>query len=284
MIIYTVLARSHDGAVLVECSTSGVAGNYQQITLELIQALAKDHYLLPVGNRKNFRHSSSGEAPGSSYNDFQSLMEGIDGFLCGMAQSNDATANDMLPVGYFFHVLHGEGAFYICLSDDDNWKQQSVNFSFLHEVQSEFADKYTPNRIAKANAYGMEKHFSRPLSALMHHYNMNRIDMGGDQKTDSHMAEVEELKTAMGRNISLLLSRGDMLEEHVQRSDELLEKSKIFRKRTSTLKKEMSKRVMMYKAILIGFAILFIYSIFASFCGFTMSKCRSKEDSTAQSE
>ena len=133
------------------------------------------------------------------------------------------------------------------------------NFGFLLSVQKEFTEKYTPNKIEKANAYGFEKGFSKNLSQLMHHCNTTRFSTGVDPNTAKLTSEIESLKTIMGNNIDLLMNRGNELDRIVERSDDLLIESKVFSKRGKRLKKVMRRKAMCYKMVIVGFFLVTIY-------------------------
>ena len=56
MIIYTLIGRDIDGAVLVESSLPGTEGNFPLIATQLLEKLREDPSLVPHGNRKTFIH------------------------------------------------------------------------------------------------------------------------------------------------------------------------------------------------------------------------------------
>ena len=126
MIIYTVLARSQDGAVLVESTASGLEGNHPQITRTLVSCLQQNLELVPLGNRKTFVHRNTGDdSECDPENDFEGFWHGLEGFWGGVCDPGSKNQNSD-DLGNYFHVLHGEGVFYICLSDDEIGRQQNV--------------------------------------------------------------------------------------------------------------------------------------------------------------
>jgi len=285
MIIYTAVARSIDGVILVDSSIHGLQGNHHEIIQKLIISLKDDESLLAVGNRKTFVHrnqrASDADSGAEVAGDFHGCWDGFDfwGAACGINDENGTDIEEggeyYSSEGFFFHVLHGEGAYYLCLSDDQIAKDQSVNFYFLQEVHNDFSNKYPPNKINRANLRGMDKAFNKTLFDLMHHYNINRGNIGSDKKIIALEAQIDTLKGTMGQNISLILNRGDDLEQMLQQSDEMLEESKIFSKRSTTLKRNMMAKSIYYKVIVATFGFLVLYFIAASLCGFTMEQCRS---------
>jgi len=335
MILYTVIARTSDGSVLVECTLPGVEGNHPQITHELISAVRRNPTLVINGNRRTFAYKAftnaedmtpSNTAPSSSSgnrapliqllpNPMDGLLHGfqaIDGFLDKVVaevvtDDDDDDENDddeyhhrhhsnTLPIagkhikattvmsqnsnnnktaflGYYFHVTMGESVMFICLSDDSLTRQQNVNFSFLQELAKNFTSLYTPNKIQKAIAYGMEQNFSNTLQSLMHHYNTYRMTMLDDPNVLALKAQVESLKNTMDHNIVLAMSREHKLEQLIQKSDAMEQSSKVFTKRAKTARRIVWRKKLVCKILIILFIGLLIYFFFAMICSFDGHRC-----------
>ena len=127
MIVYALIARANDGSVLAECSAPGIEGNYPTVSQELIKILSDRRALVPVGNHKSFAHQSSTGKRSSmagvgGCDPLKPMWEKFDEML-GVDNGN-AASKEILH--HFFHVYHGEGAFYMCLSDDSIARRQNV--------------------------------------------------------------------------------------------------------------------------------------------------------------
>jgi len=269
MIIYTVVARASDGSVLAECSAAGMEGNYPSVLQQLIVILNKRPKLISVGNRKTFMYPSNERSSNDANCDAcGSFWTGIDGLLGITGDSGEGSSNSL---DHFFHVIRGEGVWYMCLSDDNEGRQQNVNFGFLNDVMRDFTTKYSPSKINRANAYGMDKSFSITISNLMHHYQINRNDLQKDKNMAKLHTEVDSLKSVMGDNIDFMLTRRDALDLMVKTSESLVEDSMVFAKRSKQLKTTMRVRYYYYKIVTAGVAILILYLIFGSVCGFGFS-------------
>jgi len=269
MIVYTVVARASDGDILAECSASGMEGNYPSVSQKLIASLNKRPNLISVGNRKTFMYlSDKRSSKDVACDPFDSLWSGIDGLLGYNGVTSEGSSNDF---DNFFHVVRGEGVWYMCLSDDNDGRQQNVNFGFLNDIMRDFTAKYTPSKIKRAIAYGMNKSFSITISDLMHYYQINRNDLQKDENMVKLHTEVDLLKSVMGDNVDLMLTRHDALDKMIKNSDSLLEDSMIFARRSKLLKNTMRARVCYYKMIAAGIVILILYIILGSLCGFGFS-------------
>lgn len=192
-------------------------------------------------------------------------------FKGSMAAQATVTGNDL---DYYFHVFHSDAVYYVCLSDDKAGRAHAINFTFLEEAEREFRSRYTKHKIKKAHAYSMEKYFSPKLRSLMHHYNTNRSTMQQDNKVAELHSEIDNLKLVMGQNINVMLNRGENLDQLVDQSEALEMETKVFRKRTDNLKKQMKSKSHIYTIILVFFVLVLCFAIAASICGGDFSRCR----------
>lgn len=285
MIIYTVIGKEEDGAVLVESSHEGIEGNYPLIATQLLERLRDDPSLVPNGNRKTFIHREDIETGGNF-----AVCGGSDslwglgasswfgGGGGGNSSSNAATsATGTISGGldHYFHVLHGESAFYICLSDDTG-RQTGVNFNYLEDLQRDFAAKYTPNKINRAKAYGMDKAFRPAIEKLAHHYNVNREDMATDQRIVQLSSQVDDLKNVVGKNIGLILQRGESIGQLATKSQQMEADASVFKKRSTNLKRKMCWENLKANLTLILVAVALIVFLALAICG--GGKCKAPAD------
>jgi hypothetical protein len=288
----------------VEATTAGVQGNHTQITSQLLQKLTSNANIIPMGNRKTFTNNNSrteyyqrGNNNNNNHNDPSLISkDGIGGDVEMKSFWNNFETEEIYNVQenggqlfgqnsnnipHYFHVQRGEAVLYVALSDDSNLQDHRINFAFLLDVEKEFASRYTPNKVLKANAYGMEKGFSKILAKMMHHCNTNRNMLGKDTRTAKLNAQVESIKTVLGMNIDLLMRREEHMRDLVDQSDDLLVDAKVFSKRGKKLKRAVKRKAWIYKLIIAGFAVLTIYLMMVKLCGFDLS-CR--DDSAQENE
>jgi hypothetical protein len=232
MILYAVIARSKDGTVLVESTIGGVEGNFPQITVELLQRVvatsnwnsvlgtlestAKEE-LLPEGSRRTFicRHDE-GFLGG--------IFSGVANWGCGDAESGSANEDSL---DYYFHLCRGQDVICLCISDDTDPRYHTVNFNCMDDSQSKFTSSYSPSKITKAKAYEMDKQFKRELGKIVHYYNENRNKFARQDKVDQMLNQVDDLKGVLGRNISMVLKRGENLDELMEQSEDMMRNSQV---------------------------------------------------------
>mgnify|MGYP003954088053 CR=1 FL=1 len=260
MIIYTLIGRDIDGAVLVESSLPGTEGNFPLIATQLLEKLREDPSLVPHGNRKTFIHRRMDTEKNQSSG---FICRDSEGGMCGLG--TDWVGGGGVALDYYFHVVHGESTYYICLSDDTG-RQAGVNFSFLNDVQRDFSSNYSPHTIQRANAYGMNGAFEGDIARITHHYNMNRSTMATDPHVLKLTSEVDNLMRVIGKNISLVLDRGESIEDMEYRSQSLEQDAAVFKKRSTNFRRSEIMDNVQNHGILMGlvaFLIFLLYWVFA---------------------
>lgn len=116
MIIYTVIARIRDAAVLVEDTSPDIVGNAPQVTTMLLNHIKNHPNLLPDGERRTFIQTNRGEQD-TRDGFFSSFLES-----CATALSGDESWVDE----NYFHLLRNDGVIYLCISDDRDIRDQKV--------------------------------------------------------------------------------------------------------------------------------------------------------------
>jgi len=296
MILYAVVARAKDGAVLVESMVAGVEGNFPQITIEVLERIVSSSNwtsalgtlessskieLLPEGGRRTFvqRHGEE-----SMFGDF---FSGVAtqwtsfGDMCnggGDVESPAAGGNNNGDADYYFHLCRRENVICLCISDDTDARYHAVNFDFLDDAEAKFTKSYAPYRITKAKAYEMDKKFNKELGKLIHFYNSNRNKMVRQDKVNELLSKTDDLKEVLGRNITMILEREGKLADLVHKSDDMMEETKVFTKRSSLLKTEVKRENNSYYVIAFVFGVLVLYLFLGEVCGYTFDKCISKSE------
>ena len=249
MILYAVIARAKDGAVLVESAVAGVEGNFPQIAVELLNSvLSTSNYnsalgtlessstveLLPDGARRTFIQRNNGP------NMFGSMFGGS---FCGVATqwNNLTTNNDMESnntdnnnnnngdMDYYFHMSRKENIICLCISDDTDVRYHQVNYDFLKDIDDKFTKTYAPYKITKAKAYEMDKKFKKELGKLLYFYNENRKKFVRGDVVNEYLGKIEDIKTVVGNNITMVMEREATLSQLVDKTDQMLDDSKVRR-------------------------------------------------------
>ncbi|MGK3751529.1 MAG: vesicle-associated membrane protein 7 [Bacillariaceae sp.] len=281
MIVYSVVSRQSDASILCEYSTDNLTGNAPQCTAALLEHLRDHPNILKKGDLKTLRHSnkasssSGGGGGGSCGNDedfFSQFLQACTVAITTAEEMDLGTVDE-----YFFHLWHQEEIFYCCLSDDKDPRHQKVNFAFLQAISHDFGGKYSQRKIRNANSYAFDKDFKPTLRSTMHHYNIRRKELirEDNAQIDQLMTKVEDLKSVMGRNLTLLLERDEHLDNLMNKASKARQDSMVFKRKSIKAKRQMEMKS--YKMwFLICFSILiFLYFIITSACGFRFEQCRS---------
>ena len=123
-IVYAVVCRSRDAAILCEVSSEALTGNAPQVTTALLEHLRDNPSALQEGDLKTFVHRNDRDVengdPGDDF--FSQFMN-----ACTIAVT---TTDSELDIGavqeHYFHLWHQAGVYYCCLSDDPVQRQQKV--------------------------------------------------------------------------------------------------------------------------------------------------------------
>jgi len=133
------------------------------------------------------------------------------------------------------------------------------NFAFLQAIAGDFTAKYSARKIRTCNAYAVDKDFRPTLRAAMDYYNNNAKTLSQDHKVRALMAQVDDLRSILGRNVNLLIERETRIDTLVEKSEQTMIESQVFKKKSIKMKRE-ERRKSIKMSILIGgfFLLLFL--------------------------
>jgi len=252
MIVYSVICRARDAAILVELSTESLAGgNAPQVTTALLEHLRDNPHVIREGNLKTLIHRNEDDREMGGDDIFNTVLQ---------ACTVPITSAAELDLGHFqehyFHLWLDQGILYCCLSDSPEPRHHKVAFACLQAICRDFTSKYRPSKLKSCNAYSL-KEFVPNLRSAMHYYNINCDKLSRDQHVNELMVQVEDMKTVLGRNIQLMLDRGEKMDRLLATSDKALRDSNVFRQRSERVKK--LKRLKNIKlAMIVGAVMLAI--------------------------
>lgn len=107
----------------------------------------------------------------------------------------------------------------------------------------------------------------------MHYYNINHDKLSRDQKVNELMAQVEDMKTVLGRNLHLLLDRETKLNNLLETSQQAKRDSLVFRKRSKSIRMQYRNRNTKLWLLIGGTLFLILYTIAATKCGVVFQSC-----------
>ena len=118
-IIYAVICRAKDAAILVEVCDRDVKGTFGTIMIELLQHLRDHPTIFHDGDLKTFIQRNTMEL------DFFSHFLEACSAVTTMGNDNETTTTDETD-NHFFHLYFKNGIYYCCLSDDADTRDQKV--------------------------------------------------------------------------------------------------------------------------------------------------------------
>ena len=122
-IIYSVVCRAKDAAILVEVCDKDVKGTFGTIMVELLQHMRDHPDFFADGDLKTFVQRNSVET-----DFFSHFLEACSAAALG---NDNEAPND--TDNHFFHLYLKNNVYYCCLSDDADTRDQKV---YVHSVVS----------------------------------------------------------------------------------------------------------------------------------------------------
>ena len=137
------------------------------------------------------------------------------------------------------------------------------NFAFLHAVARDFAAKYSKRRIKNCNAYALDKDFRPTLRTTLDYYNANTKVLSRDRKISALMAQVEDMKSLLGRNITLMIERETKIDRLMEKSLQTRRDSMVFKRKSTQLKNQTTRKNIKLGLLITGiFLALFLIVLF----------------------
>jgi Synaptobrevin len=155
------------------------------------------------------------------------------------------------------------------------------NFDFLKGLETDFTKEFSSSRIGRAKALSMQKQFLPSIRSKMHYYNINRTKLRREQKVQSIIDKIDDMKTVLDANIRLMVKRQEgQLDEMLEKSETMKQDTVVFKKRAEVMLLSARRRqfARTITCTLIGLGA--IYLLLAAGCGFTFSACHPKTSSS----
>jgi hypothetical protein len=117
-IVYAIICRSKDAAVLAEYTSEALTGNAPQVTTALLEHLRDNPGAVREGDLTTYVHRNE---KGASDDIFGQFLQ---------ACTIPITTAEELDLGsvqeHYFHLWQRSGVFYCCLADDPGPREQKV--------------------------------------------------------------------------------------------------------------------------------------------------------------
>jgi Synaptobrevin len=151
-------------------------------------------------------------------------------------------------------------------------------FACLETIAESFLKLYGAGRIKRATVRGMQKVFEPTIRSHMHHHNMNAKKLAYDSKVLQIQTQVVSVESAMGRNLDLLVRRGNALEKLHRQSVSLEQDAAIFKKKSKVLKRTQQQKYYCVSAGCLVVLLFVSYVLVVTFCGIGLTHCRPDDD------
>ena len=141
-------------------------------------------------------------------------------------------------------------------------------------IEQEFTKMFRSGRINTANAYSLTNNFSSTMRASMHYHNIHAKEIRQDDKVKALLIRTENIRTVMGRNLNMILERGEKFNTLLSKSEALNKDAQVFKKKSKQAKHMMQRKYYFCYAICVFVFAVFLYMTVVSTCGIRLEYCR----------
>lgn len=118
----------------------------------------------------------------------------------------------------------------------------------------------------------------------MHYHNIHHKEIRQDEKVNKLVSKVQDIRVLMGRNLNMILERGEKFEGLLTRSEDLSKDAQVFKKKAKTAKYMMMRKYYYWSAALMALLVFIIYLITIATCGMRLQHCRREGDNNNSNE
>ncbi|KAK8807439.1 hypothetical protein WA158_004198 [Blastocystis sp. Blastoise] len=168
---------------------------------------------------------------------------------------------------YAFHYVVHDGITYLCMADKD--MKRRIPFAYLDDIQEIFIANYGA-LVKTASAGAMNTDFSKILKERMEYFN---TDKNSDAITNVQ-GQIQGVKTVMVNNISKIVDRGGLLENLIEKSDQLENQTYTFQKECKDVKNKMCCQHFRIVILIVILVVLLLVGLTIYACGgFLLPNC-----------
>ena len=148
-------------------------------------------------------------------------------------------------------------------------------------IEQEFTKMFRSGRINTANAYSLTNNFSPTMRSSMHYHNIHAKEIRQDDKVKALLIRTENIRTVMGRNLNMILERGEKFNTLLSKSEALNKDAQVFKKKSKQAKNMMQRKYYFWYAICALVLAVFLYMTVVSTCGIRLEYCRTASNSNS---
>ncbi len=128
----------------------------------------------------------------------------------------------------------------------------------MQAVARDFNAKYSPRKIRNCNAYALDKEFRPTVRAALDYYNTNAKMLSQEQRVTMLMAQVDDLRNVLGRNVNLLIQQETKIDTLIEKSEQTKKDSLVFKRKSIRMKREQRTKSIKLSILIGGGGVLFL--------------------------
>ncbi|KAJ8022753.1 Vesicle-associated membrane protein 7 [Holothuria leucospilota] len=163
------------------------------------------------------------------------FTEVVHSMMRNLASHSDYKAVYKAHESYLFHVIIENGIAYFCVTTP-NFSKLGAH-RFIQEIITRIKSTNLASRVNYAGEYELNREFSVVLGQEMDHYTR----MKGFEENDNLsklQRQVDDVKQIMTENIEKVLSRGELLDDLLSKTEDLEASSKSFQSSSRQVRKQ----------------------------------------------
>jgi vesicle-associated membrane protein 7 len=115
----------------------------------------------------------------------------------------------------------------------------------------------------------------------MHYHNIHHKEIRQEEKVTRLLAQVQDIRDVMGRNLNMILERGERFEGLLTKSEGLNADAQVFRKKARTAKSALEQKYYFWYAVIAFIFLVFLYMTVVSTCGVRLEHCRTSNSTSS---
>ena len=175
---------------------------------------------------------------------------------------------------FLFHYVSESGVVYLVMADDSVGRR--IPFGFLSRLtemlpSSTISGSSSSSSSAPAH-HSLQLEYEDKVQALMDEFNRDPTRASNDALTNAQN-ELNQVKDIMVHNVEQILSRGERLDLLVDKTDNFAQQAVAFRRGARAQRRQMwwrNQKIVMLSCVV---ALIVLYLIISSFCGFGLNHC-----------
>lgn len=115
----------------------------------------------------------------------------------------------------------------------------------------------------------------------MHYHNVHHKEIRQEEKVTRLLAQVQDIRDVMGRNLNMILERGAQFDGLLLKTEVVTADAQVFKKKAKIAAEKIERKSYFWTAVLAFIVFVFLYMTVVSMCGVRLNSCRKSSSSSS---